>query len=161
VVERGLLQAEEKYLVEPGASLGIWFARVEETISVAARVTVLRFEEGRTLEAAGVAAEQRGILADICAEAIRAAAEIWPAGPSPQVRVELLNLIAETAPERSVAGFADLLLALARCSAVLEPLANGLREVDLPMGEPTDGATVSDCFLATATEALGCLHALC
>ncbi|HVX31706.1 MAG TPA: hypothetical protein VHA80_01080 [Solirubrobacterales bacterium] len=161
MVERGLLQAEEKYLVEPGATLGTWFARVEETICVAARVTVLRIEEGRTLEGVGVAAEQRGLLADICAEAIRAAAVIWSPGPSPQVRAELLNVVSEAAAERPMAGFGDVLVALARCSAALEPLANGLREVDLPMGEPTDRATVGDCFLELAAEAFGYVHVMC
>jgi hypothetical protein len=161
LVRRGILQAEERYLVEPGASLGIWFARVSEPICVACRVTLLRLAECRRLDEADVAAEQAGLQADICAEAIRAAAQLWPGGPSPEVRDEVLALVAARARGGSAVGLPDILVALVGCIAALEPLANGLREEDLPMGEPTDREAVAGCLLAAAAQAFGVIHALC
>jgi hypothetical protein len=47
VVQRGIVQAEEKYLIHPSSTLGTWFARVQETISVASRVTLMRIDGSR------------------------------------------------------------------------------------------------------------------
>lgn len=161
VVRRGILQAEEKYLVEPGASLGTWFARVQEPIGVGCRVTLRRLGEGRLLGEAEIAGEQLGLQADICAEAIRATAQLHHAGPSPGAREEILGFLARRGHAGPVASLPDVLLALASCTAALEPLAAGLRERDLPMGGPTDGEAVTDCLLAAGAHAFGVIHALC
>jgi hypothetical protein len=161
VVERGLLAAEEMYLVEPGASLGTWFARVQETICVACRVTVGRLEDGRQLREVDLAGEQLGLLADVCAEAIRAAAQIWPGGPSPEARGEVLALVAERAAPAAARTIPDVLILLACCTAALEPLANGLREGDLPMADPLDRAVIEECFLVAAGHAFAGVYALC
>lgn len=161
VVRRGILQAEEKYLVEPDASLGTWFARVQEPICVGCRVTLLRLSEGRRLGEAEVAGEQLGLQADICAEAMRAAARLSPGGPSPGATDDILAFIARLGDTRSVATLFDVLVALAFCTSALEPLANGLRERDLPMGHPTDGEAVTDCLIEVSAYAFGVIHALC
>jgi hypothetical protein len=154
------VQAEEKYLVKPSASLGIWFARVQEPICVACRVTLLRVAEGRQLGEAEVAAEQAGLQADICAEAIRAAAQFWPGGPSPEARDEVLTLVAARARSASAVVHSDVLVALVGCTAALEPVANGLREEDLPMGDPTDRDAVTACLVEVIDHAFGVIHAL-
>lgn len=161
VVRRGILGAEEKYLVEPGASLGTWFARVQEPICVGCRVTLLRLGEGRRLGEADIAGEQLGLQADICAEAIRAAARLSPSGPSPGATDDILASIALLGDRRSVATLFDVLVALAFCTSALEPLANALREGDLPMGHPTDGEAVTDCLIEVSVYAFGVIHALC
>jgi hypothetical protein len=161
IVRRGILLAEEKYLVEPGASLGTWFARVQEPIAVGSRVTLQRIGEGRRLAEADIAAEQLGLQADIGAEAIRAAAQLAPGGPSPGARDAVLAVVAQSGPVRSVASLFDVLVALACCSAALEPLAAGLREGDLPMGPPTDGDPVSACLIEVSVHAYAVIDALC
>lgn len=160
-VERGLLQAEEKYLVDPDATLGTWFARVQEPISVAARVTLTHIEESRLPIDNAVAEEQLGLHADICAEAIRAAAQVWEQGPSPRAREEILDLVSRRRLPPSQVSWSALLISVARCSAALEPLANGLRERDLPMGEPTDCSQVVDSFVEAAGHAFGATYVLC
>ncbi|MBS1861861.1 MAG: hypothetical protein JSS68_09130 [Actinobacteria bacterium] len=161
LVRRGILQAEEKYLVQPGASLGVWFARVQEPICVACRVTLLRLSEGRRLGEQDVAAEQAGLHADICAEAIRAAAQLWPGGPSPETRDEILALVGARNRGTSAVALSDVLVALVGCTAALEPIANGLREEDLPMGEPTDRGAVTACLVEVIDLAFGVVHGLC
>jgi hypothetical protein len=161
LVRRGVLQAEEKYLVKPSASLGIWFARVQEPICVACRVTLVRLVECRRLGEADVAAEQVGLQADICAEAIRAAAQLWRGGPSPEAQDEILALVAARTRSACADDLSDVLVALVGCSAALEPVANGLREEDLPMGDPTDREAVTACLLDVVDRAFGVIHALC
>lgn len=160
-VQRGLLRAEEKYLVDSGASLGTWFARVQETIAVACRVSLERIEESRRPTEAEVANELMGVFADICAEAIRAAAQVWRGGSSPRARDEILRLVSVSGiPASDGPSWNSLLESLARCNAALEPLANGLREQDLPMGEPTDCDRVSECLFDAAERAFGALYGL-
>jgi hypothetical protein len=161
LVRRAVLQAEEKYLVKSSASLGIWFARVQEPICVACRVTLQRLAEGRGLGEADVAAEQVGLQADICAEAIRAAAQLWPGGPSPEARDEILALVAARARGAFGVVLSNVLIALAGCTAALEPLANGLREEDLPMGDPTDREAVIASLVEVIDGAFGVIRALC
>lgn len=161
IVRRGILQAEEKYLIEPGASLGTWFARVQEPICVGTRVTLGRLEEGRSLWEAEVAGEQLGLQADVCAEAIRALAQLSPGGPSPEAREQVLYFVARRFALPTVVGIPDLLVVLARCTAALEPLANGLRDGDLPMGPPTDRDAVEEPLLTVAKQAFGAVNGLC
>jgi hypothetical protein len=156
----GLAQAEEKYLAEPGATLGTWFARVHETIAVASRVSLERFEEARSLTEDDVAAEQVGLQADICAEAIRAAAQAWGVPPT-HAREEILGLVLSRHPTHPEFRWIALLESLVRCNAALESLANGLREVDLPMGPPTDCHAVAESFVEVAGHSYGALYALC
>ena len=160
-VQRGLLQAEEKYLVDPGATLGTWFARVQETIAVASQVTIARIEEWRLPTEDDVADEQVGLYADICAEAIRAAARVWGEQPSPRAREEILHLVSGRQPAAAPRCWTTFLESLARCSAALEPLANGLREMDLPMDEPTDCGRVAESLLEAAGHAFGAVYVLC
>jgi len=161
VVQRGILQAEEKYLVHPSATLGTWFARVQETIAVASRVTLGRIEESRGLSEDEIADEQLGVHADICAEAIRAAAQVWGGGPSPLAREEILDLVSSRRPPDPRLCWMTFLLSLAHCNAALEPIANGLREMDLPMGAPTDCEAVAQSFIAVGSHSFGALYALC
>jgi len=161
VVRRGLVQAEEKYLVDPDATLGTWFARVQDTVAVACRVTVARVREGRAPTGAAHAAEQLGLYAYICAEAIRAAAQVWGEEPSPRVRESVLVLlVGGCRREATLTSWPALLLSLACCGAALEPLAIGLREKDLPMGESTDREQVLRCLLEAAQIAFGVVDAL-
>ena len=161
VVQRGIVQAEERYLVDPDATLGVWFARVHETIAVASRVTLQRIDESRRPGEDEVADEQLGVHADICAEAIRATAQVWGGGPSPLARAEILDLISGRSRPMEQLTWSVLLVILTRCSAALEPLANGLREADLPMAEPTDCEVVAECFLSAALHAFEAVHVLC
>lgn len=159
-LRRGLAQAEEKYLADPGATLGTWFARVHETIAVASRVSLTRIEESRALAEEDVAGEQVGLQADICAEAIRAAAQAWGVRPS-DAREEILSLVLDRHPAPVESQWKALLGSLARCNAALEPIANGLREMDLPMGTPTDCEAVAESFVEVAGHSFGALYALC
>ena len=81
-VRRVLLLAEENFPAEPGLSLGTWFARVQETIAAAARVTVVQIERRRLLVEDDVASEHAEVFADICAEASRAAARLGDCAPA-------------------------------------------------------------------------------
>jgi len=161
IVKRGLAQAEEKYLVEPDATLGTWFARVAETVAVAARVVLERLEEGRRPEEAEVAGEQLGLFADICAEAIRATSQVWSESPSSQAREEIVQLISDSPRTLTGPSWVGALGSLAQCVAALEPLANGLRDGDLPMAEPTDCDRVAEALLEVAIHALQAIDALC
>jgi len=161
IVKRGLAQAEEKYLVAPEATLGTWFARVAETLAVAAQVALERIEDGRGCEESDVAAEQLGLFADICAEAIRAAAQVWGECPSDQAREEIVELIFSSPGCLTGPSWVGSLGSLARCLATMEPLANGLRDGDLAMGEPTDCDRVAEAFLEVAVHALQAIDALC
>jgi len=161
IVQRGILLAEEKYLARPDSSLGVWFARVHETIAVASRVTLARLGESRGPSEGEVADEQLGVYADICAEAVRAAAQVWVGGPSPHARMEILREVAGGHRPTEQLSWPALLVSLAGCSAALEPLANGLREADLPMREPTEGGVIAECFRGAAEHAFGAVHVLC
>jgi hypothetical protein len=161
VVQRAVLLAEEKYLAQPNSSLGTWFARVQETIAVASRVTLRQIDRSQRLSEDKVGDEQLGVHADICAEAIRAAAQVWGGGPSPHARTEILDLVSGHPVCAQKLSWPALLVSLARCSAALEPLTSGLRDADLPMGEPADCEVIADCFLGAATHAFGAVHVLC
>lgn len=161
IVKRGLAQAEEKYLVAPDATLGTWFARAAETVAVAARVVLERLEEGHRPEEAGIAGEQLGLFADICAEAIRATSQVWGESPTPQAREEIVDLISASPRTLTGPSWVGTLGSLAQCVAALEPLANGLRDGDLPMGEPTDCDRVAEALLEVAIHALQAIDALC
>lgn len=161
IVKRGLAQAEEKYLVEPDATLGTWFARVAETVAVAARVVLERLEEGRRPQEAEVGAEQLGLFADICAEAIRATSQVWGESPSARAREEIVELISDSPRTLTGPSWVGTLGSLAQCIAALEPLANGLRDGDLPMAEPTDCDRVAEALLEVAIHALQAIDALC
>ena len=160
-VRRGIVHAEEKYLVDPEATLGTWLARVQETVSVACRVTVARMAEGRSPLEGALLDEQLGLYSDICAETIRATAQAWGDSPSPQATEEIAQLLAERCRgDIALDSWHGFLMALVRCTAALEPLANGLREGDLPMGEPTDCDEVAECLLEVAQVAFGVVDAL-
>jgi len=161
MVKRGLAQAEEKYLVAPDATLGTWFARVAETVAVAARVVLERLEEGRRPEEAGIAGEQLGLFADICAEAIRATSQVWNKTSPAQAREEIVELILASPRTLTGPSWVGTLGSLAQSVAALEPLANGLRDGDLPMGEPTDCDRVAEALLEVAIHALHAIDALC
>jgi hypothetical protein len=160
VVRRAVLRAEEKYLVDPDATLGTWFARVSEPIAVASRVTLARIAEGRLPVEEDIAKEQIGLFADICAEAIRAAAQVWGTAPSAQVREETLQIVARRAPMDGACS-RTALKCLVCCIAALEPLANGLREGDLPMSEPADCEVIAESLLGVAGQAFAAVGALC
>jgi hypothetical protein len=155
-----LAQAEEKYLADPGVTLGTWFARVHETIAVASRVSLMRIEESRSLAEEDAAGEQIGLQADICAEAIRAAAQAYGGRPS-DAREEILSLILDWHLTPARFQWLDLLESLACCNAALEPISNGLREMDLPMGAPADCGVVAQSFVEVAGYSFNALHALC
>lgn len=161
VVKRGLAQAEEKYLVASDATLGTWFSRVAETITVAARIMLERIDAGRRLEEAEIAGEQLDLFADICAEAIRATSQLWGESSSSQAREEIIELIFASAPTTCGPSWVGTLKSLARSAAALEPLANGLRDGDLLMAEPTDIDRVAAAFLEVAIHAREAIDALC
>lgn len=160
-VRRALAEAEERYLIDPGATLGTWYARVGETLAVASRVALERIEGGHSLAQEEAAAEQAGLYADVCAEAIRAAAQVWGSRPATRAREEALERIASAEVAQSPPSWEEMLRTLARCTAALEPLANGLREGDLPMGEPTECERVAQCFFEVADQAFSAVHSLC
>ncbi len=161
MVQCGLAQAEEKYLVAPDATLGTWFARVAETITVAACVAFEHLDEGRRPEEPEVIREQLGLFADVCAEAIRATSQIWGRRPSPRAREEIVQLISDSPRTFTGPSWVGTLVSLTQCVAALEPLANGLRDGDLPMGEPTDCDRVAEALLEVAIHALQAIDALC
>lgn len=158
LVLKALTQAEEHYLIAPNATLGTWFARVQETVSVASRVTVGRIEEGGPPLEEEVAREQVGLLADICAEAIRAVRQIWPGFPAPSTENDLFEFAAVGDTQMS---WTLLLISLARCSAALEPVANGLRDRDLPIDGSVDCEVIADSFQDVAGYAFGAVYSLC
>jgi hypothetical protein len=159
-VRNGLARAEERYLVEPGASLGVWFARVHETIAIASWVTLSRAEEGRRPSEKDVATELAGVYADISAEAIRGAARLQREG-GPQARDEVLDYVSSFNARLGILGWERLFELLASLNAQLEPLANGLREGDLPMAAPTDCDVVMARLVAVAQNAFGVVCVLC
>lgn len=160
-VHRALVHAEEKYLIAPGSTLGTWFARVHETIAVASRVGLARIEDGRDLAEDETASEQLGLYADICAEAIRAAARVWVSEGSSEAREQIIELVSadQTGLERLC--WEELVICILRCCAALEPIANGLRAGDLPMGEPTDRTEVANCLQEVAGHAYRAAVVLC
>jgi hypothetical protein len=161
-VVRGLAEAEERYLVDPGASLGTWFARVQETLAIASRVALDRIEGGRSAGEEEVASEQLGLYADVCAESVRAVAQAWGARTPQETKSAILDQLAAGEYAAPAVDWAYLLEVLARCSAALEPLANGLREGDLPMtDDPTDTERVAQGFFEVASHAFGAVYALC
>jgi len=160
-VRNALARAEESYLVDPGASLGIWFARVHETIAVASGVTLARAGEGWLPSEGDVAAELVGVYADICAEAIRGAAQLREGGPSARARDEVLDHVSTLSVRLVQLRWERLLELLASLNALLEPLANRLREGDLPMGEPTDCDLVMERLITVADSAFGAVCVLC
>lgn len=161
ILELALARAEEMYLVAPDATLGTWFARVTETIAVAARVVLEWIEEGRRLGETDIVGEQLGLFADICAEAIRAASRASGEGQVIQAREEILEMAFVSPMALMDSTWGSRLRVLARCNAALEPLANGLRDGDLPMGEPTDCDQVAASFIAVAILALHVVEAHC
>jgi hypothetical protein len=160
VVRDGLARAEERYLVDPDASLGTWFARVHETIAVASGVTLARSMEGRLPTEVDVAAELSGVYADICAEAIRAAALFRDEGSSTQARDEVLGCVVAVRVRLVQLRWERLLELLVSLNATLEPIANGLREGDLPMGAPIDCDLVMERLIAVADGAFGAVCVL-
>jgi hypothetical protein len=160
LVRHALMQAEERYLVVPGATLGTWFARVHETVAVASRITVARLEEDQDLLEEDVAVEQLGLQADICAEAIRAVAEVWPGGSTPEAKDELLEFVSFEWGGGMHMSWTTLLLTLARCSAALEPVANGLRDKDLPMDSSAENEAIVESFHDAAVHAFAAVCAL-
>ncbi len=160
VVRDGLARAEERYLVAPGASLGTWFARVHETIAVASRVTLARSAEGRLPGECDVASELAGLYADICAEAIRGAAQLLEGESPRRARDEALDHVSAVRVRLVDLTWERLLELLVCLNAQLEPLANGLREGDLPMGEPTDCDLVMERLVAVAEGAFGAVCVL-
>lgn len=161
VVKRGLAQAEEKYLVAPEATLGTWSARVTETLAVAARIILVRIEEGRRLEEEEVTSEQLGLFADICAETIRATSKVWGDAPAQLARDEVLAAIFATPRTLTGPSWVGALGSLTQCLAAVEPLANGLRDGDLPMGEPTECELVAAALLEVGVHALQAIESLC
>lgn len=161
VLKRGLAQAEEKYLVAPEATLGTWLARVTETLAVAARIILVRIEEGRRLEEEEVASEQLGLFADICAETIRATSKVWGEAPAELAREEVLAAIFATPRTLTGPSWVGALGSLTQCLAAVEPLANGLRDGDLPMGEPTECDLVAAALLEVGVHALQAIESLC
>ncbi len=148
-------------IYDPDLTLGIWLARGEETIAVAARVTLGQIERHRLLVEDDVATEQAGVFADVCGEAIRAAARIW-GGHLAQASEEILSLLGASEIAARRPGWDDLLISLAGCSAALEPVANGLREGDLPMdGEASHDGLVVQSLTGVARRAFEPVFLLC
>ena len=161
VLKRGLAEAEERYLVAEGATLGTWFARVAETVAVADRVILGQLESGCRPEDEGVVGQQLGVLAAIGAEAIRAMSQIWDPTSPTRAREEIVELISASPRSRSGSSWAETFSALAMCLAATEPIASGLRDGDLPMGEPTDGDLVIEAFREVAEHAFRAIEARC
>ncbi len=156
-----LAKAEENYLAEPGLSLGTWLARVEETISVAARAILAQIEHQRLLIEEDVAIGQAGLFADICAESIRAVSRL-PSDGSGSAKDDFLELVAAGDHLPPGPGWDELQEALLRCQVALEPIANGLREGDLPMDAESDhDEIVSASLLEVARWSFGVVYALC
>jgi hypothetical protein len=158
-LETALARAEEMYLVDPDATLGTWFARVTETVAVASRVILKWIAEGHSLAEKEVVQEQIGLFADICAEAIRAASRAQGKERSGQARGEILEAVFVSPAAVMDSSWSARLSVLASCTAALERLANGLREGDLPMDEPTDCDQVEGVFRAVAILALHVVEA--
>jgi hypothetical protein len=160
-----LARAEEVYLADAELSLGIWLARVQETIGVAARVTVAGIERCELLQMASVAEEQVGVYGDLCAEALRAAARLlepeWQR--SAGLKDDLLAGIASGDLPNARPGWAELLETLARTQSALEPVAAELRDEDLPVSalRASDRSAFGDRFLTVAKEAFVVVDGLC
>jgi hypothetical protein len=157
-----LARAEENYLANPDLGLAVWLARVEETLAVAARVTLARIEDHRLLIEEDVALGQCGVFADVAAEALRAASRLWGDRPGVEGTEDLLELVATGDHRSARPGWDELLEVLARCQAALEPIGNALREGDAPMeaARDHDGA-LSDAFIDVARLAFGVVYPLC
>jgi hypothetical protein len=160
-----LAKAEEVYLADAQLSLGIWLARVQETIGVAARVTLAGMERCELLQVASVAEEQVGVYGDLCAEALRAAARLLE--PERQrsagLKDDLLSGIASGDFPNARPGWADLFETLARTQWALEPVAAALRNEDLPLPalRDSDRSAFGDSFLTVAREAFVVVDGLC
>jgi hypothetical protein len=160
-----LAKAEEVYLADAALSLGLWLARVQETIGVAARVTLAGMERRELLQVAAVAEEQLGVYGDLCAEALRAAARLAESesGRSAGLKDDLLTGVASGDLPNARPGWGDLLETLARTQSALEPVASALRDEDLLVAElrASDRRVLGDCFLAVAREAFLVVDGLC
>lgn len=160
-VRRVLLRAEDEFPSDPDLSLGGWFARVQETIGVASRVTLERIEQGRILVLEDVATEEAGLFADVCAEAIRAAARAWGGNPL-AASEEIFDFLARTEASGNRPGWDEILETLARCGAALEPVSNRLRDGDVPMTAVVDSDdAVMQGLLGVARQAFDVVYALC
>jgi hypothetical protein len=163
-VKRVLAGAEETFLADSSYSMGTWAMRVQETLSVAARQLSARVEAGDLLFNDDVALEQAEVFADITAEAIRAGAHFWGECSPASAREEILDLLGDEysfAPDRP--GWNDLLLALAGSMAALEPVANALRDGDLPKDAAFGGSHggAATIFTEVARKAYWVVYVLC
>jgi hypothetical protein len=163
IIRRVLLQAEEDFVADPWFTLGTWLARVQETISVASAVALSGIDARRHLEDDDVAAEAMGVFADLCAEAIRAAARLSPESMSADPKEMLLASVGEEEVLGPAAvHWSDLKDALVRCQAAIEPIANGLREGDLPMSRDADpDGVVYANLIEVIRQGYGVVFALC
>lgn len=160
-VERLLARAEEAFPADTGMSLGTWFARVQETIAVTARVLLNHLESGRLLDQ-DVRPELMVAFGDVCAESTRALA--WLGGGDPaRANQATLHFLREFGGTVEECDWLRLQETVARCCAMLEPVATVLRNGDLPLGDARDreGAEVEDALLKVARESFGQVCALC
>lgn len=163
-VRRILLEAEEVYPSDPDLTLGAWAARVQETIAVAADLTLAGGANGHSPTEDGVAFDVIAVFAEVCAESIRAASRVAPGPPiNPDPKEALLARVAsgETALESHL-DWHGLQRVLVRCQAAMEPVSSGLREGDLPMNRGADPSGVAyDALAAVAALGYDVVYALC
>src|SRR5215218_10101170 len=134
IVRRVLVRAEESYLADPDLTLGTWLTRVQETLSVASSFALDGSEAGRSLDDDRVASDAIGVFADLCAEAIRAAARLAPVCSSRDPKEAVLAVACrDDCLLPSGIRWADLKDSLIRCQVAIEPLASSLREADRPI----------------------------
>jgi hypothetical protein len=163
-VRRILLEAEEEYPSDPDLTLGVWAARVQETIAVAADLTLAGAEDGHFPEEGGAALDVIAVFAEMCAESIRAAARVVPAPPMVRDQKEAL-LAGLGSEERALESRLDwngLQGVLVRCQAAMEPISGGLRDGDLPMNREVDPSGLAyDALVTVAKLGYGVVYAFC
>lgn len=160
IVRRVLVRAEEEYLADPDLTLGIWLTRVQETISVASSMTLAGSEAGRSLDDDDVAADAIGVFADLCAEAIRAAARLVPGASRDPKEAVLAVACRDDCLIPLGTGWGDLKDSLIRCQVAVEPLASTLRDADRPVSNVA-GDEAYSAFVDVIRHAFPVVHGLC
>lgn len=162
-VRRILLEAEEEYPSDPDLTLGVWAARVQETIAVAADLTLAGGEDGRFPGKGEASLDVIAVFAEMCAESIRAAARVAPTPrmvPDPKEAL-LAGLGGEETALESHLDWNGLQGILVRCQAAMEPISGGLRNGDLPMNREVDPSGLAyDALVTVARLGYGVVYSL-
>lgn len=161
-VERILLRSEESFPAGEDMTLGTWFARAQETLAVTSRVCIGHIESGQLLGDRRIADEVMVAFGEVCSEATRTVGWL-NGGERARANQAALQLLWHYDLPIADPAWAEVLEAVARCSAALEPVANCLREGDVAREDArsVDGDVIKQAWLEVGRLSFREVYALC